>query len=358
MQPTQPRPSTPPARPRVPRLPLWVLIVGAGLALYLTLTQSGGDTTARETITIFSTRFLGVFIEAVPFLLLGTLASGLLEAFITREDIVHFMPRNPILATITGGFLGFAFPVCECGVVPVVRRLYQKGFPLSAGISFLLASPVINPVVIAATYAAFGWGAVLIGRVVCTLLVAIGVGLVFMLGARPYHVLRPLSMARATGGDFATGDDFPPTDAPPATQRRALLPGLLYAFKLAGDEFFEMGRYLILGSMFAAALQTVVAPSTLEALGRGPILSVLVMQALAFLLSVCSTVDAFLALSYARTFTSGSIISFLTFGPMVDIKSSLMFAGVFKPRTVAYLILLPFLLTLLLGVWINLNLGV
>jgi uncharacterized membrane protein YraQ (UPF0718 family) len=93
----------------------------------------------------------------------------------------------------------------------------------------------------------------------------------------------------------------------------------------------------------------------LLALGRGPVISVLVMLGLAFLLSVCSTVDAFLALAFVGTFTTGSILTFLTFGPMVDIKSTLMFMGVFKRRTVLYLILLPLLMTALIGIWLNLN---
>src|SRR5690606_36564556 len=122
-------------------------------------------------------------------------------------------------------------------------------------------------------------------------------------------------------------------------------------------EFFEMGRYLIIGSMLAAGMQTLISQNVLLALGEGPIISVLVMQALAFLLSVCSTVDAFLALAFVGTFTTGSIVAFLTFGPLVDIKSTLMFLGVFQRRIVLYLILLPLLMTLLIGVWINLNIS-
>ena len=102
-------------------------------------------------------------------------------------------------------------------------------------------------------------------------------------------------------------------------------------------------------------MQTLVSQEVLLALGQGPVVSVLVMQVLAFILSVCSTVDAFLALAFVGTFTGGSILAFLTFGPMVDIKSTLMFLGVFKRKTVAYLILLPLLMTMLVGIWVNLN---
>ncbi|MBZ0304621.1 MAG: permease [Anaerolineae bacterium] len=299
-------------------------------------------------LTIFATRFLGIFIEATPFLLLGTLASGLIEAFVNKDDITRLVPRNPILATVMGGMLGFMFPVCECGVVPVTRRLYKKGLPLSTGITFLLAAPVMNPVVVASTYAAFGMGPVLYGRYLMTALVAISVGLIFTVQNRPQRILRPQAIfSPITGGSEAS--------LPAVSERMELLPGLKKALLLAREEFFEMGRYLIFGSMLAAAMGTLALDKEIETLASNPVNSVFVMQASAFVLSVCSTVDAFLALAFANTFTTGSLLSFLVFGPMVDIKSTMMFLGVFRRRIVVYLIVLPFLLTALLSIAINLN---
>ncbi len=333
----------------VRRYALWLVgLVLAGMVLAAVL-GTGQD--AGTILNIFSTRFLGIFIEAAPFLLLGTLVSGLLEAFVSHDDIARWTPRNPILATIAGAFMGMVFPVCECGVVPVVRRLFNKGLPMSVGVTFLLAAPVMNPVVLVSTYIAFGLGPIWIGRFVITALVAVGVGLVFALSARPHEVLQPQSLMPVMGG---SGEVIPMYAV---HKRPGLLAGLRQALEMAGDEFFEMGRYLIIGSMLAAGMQTLISQNVLLALGEGPVISVLVMQALAFLLSVCSTVDAFLALAFVGTFTSGSILAFLTFGPMVDIKSTLMFMGVFKRRTVLYLILLPMLMTLLIGIWINLNLA-
>jgi hypothetical protein len=318
-------------------------------ALLLVVVLSGGQD-AGVILSNFATRFLGIFIEAVPFLLIGTLVSGLIDSFVSADDIARWIPRNPILGTGAGVLMGFAFPVCECGVVPVVRRLFTKGLPMSVGVTFLLAAPVINPVVLAGTYAAFGFGTVLIGRFVLTAIVAGMVGLVFAFAARPQEVLQPTSLAPVMGG---SGMALPMTGN--AVRRKPMLVGLRDALVSAGDEFFEMGRYLIIGTLLAATMQTLISQDVLLALGRGPVVSVLTMQVLAFVLSVCSTVDAFLALAFAGTFTTGSILAFLTFGPMVDIKSTLMFLGVFKRRTVAYLIVLPFLLTLLFGVWLNLN---
>ncbi len=328
---------------------LILLVIGLALAVVLLLALLGTGSDLGTILSIYATRFLGIFIEAIPFLLLGTVASGLIDNFVSADDIARWVPRNPILATLAGTFMGFLFPVCECGVVPVVRRLYTKGLPMSVGVTFLLAAPAINPIALVSTYVAFGFGPVLIGRFAFTALVAMAVGLVFAFAGRPQDVLRPSTIIPVMGGS---------TDVIPLyarAPRKPLLVGLRDSIISAGDEFYEMGRYLIIGSLLAAAMQTLISQDVLLALGRGPVISVLVMQALAFVLSVCSTVDSFLALAFTGTFTTGSILAFLTFGPMVDIKSTLMFLGVFKNRTVLYLILLPLLMTLLIGVWINLN---
>jgi uncharacterized protein len=291
---------------------------------------------------IFSTRFLGIFIEAVPFLLMGSITSGLIEAFIRADDIVRWMPKNKYVATACGAFGGLLFPVCECGVVPVARRLFTKGLPASVGISFLLAAPFMNPIVFASTYIAFGFGTIFIGRFVVTAIVAITVGLVFAFTTRNEDALLPESMLDSTSL-------YQP--------RPTLLKGLAQALGVAVNEFFDIGRYLVIGCLLAASMQTIVPQETLLQIGSNNFTSVLVMQILAFILSVCSTVDSFLALAFVNTFTTGAIISFLSFGPMVDVKSTMMFLGVFKRRTVVYLIVLPFTLNLLAGVLINLMLG-
>jgi uncharacterized membrane protein YraQ (UPF0718 family) len=297
----------------------------------------------------FTTVFLGIFIEAVPFLLMGTFASGLVEVFVRREDLMALIPRSRFLAPLIGGLMGFAFPVCECGVIPLTRRLYRKGLPLSAGIAFLLAAPIINPVVMASTFAAYGFGVMLLARLGFGLLVALIVGLLFSMADSPTRVMLPEAMAPIMGG---AGDSVPLVAL---EQRVPFQAQLKRALKIAGDEFFEMGRYLILGSLLAALMQTVVPQSMLLSVGSGPFTSVVAMQALAYVLSVCSTVDAFVSLAFINTFTTGSVLAFLVFGPMVDIKSTLMFLGVFRRKYVVYLVLLPFLLTLLMGVFLNLN---
>lgn len=287
-------------------------------------------------------------------MLLGSLVSGLIEIFVDRERLSAFFPRNPFIASLIGTVMGLAFPVCECGVVPVTRRLFDKGLPLSAGVAFLLAAPIVNPIVLAGTWAAFGGSTVFWGRLIMALLVSGTTGLLFALPARPEQLLlradvRPAAKAcsvETIAHEHEQGSSW-----------RHLERKVRGALVVAGEEFFEMGRYLVLGSLLAAAMQVVVPQALLLQIGRGPVTSVLAMLLLAFVLSVCSTVDAFLALAFVNSFTSGSILAFLVFGPMVDIKSMLMFAGVFHKRVVAYLVLLPLAMVLFLAVFVNLNLG-
>jgi hypothetical protein len=295
-----------------------------------------------DALSNFTTVFLGIFIEATPFLLLGTVASGLVEVFVQREDLLRWLPRQVLLATLAGGLLGLAFPVCECGAIPLTQRLYRKGLPISTGIAFLLAAPIINPLTIFSTYAAYGWGTVLLARLGLGLLVATCVGLLFQRNPAPLTMLRAPLLLPVAGG-------VEPLEPPRLGAR------LHDALRIAGDEFFDMGRYLVVGCAIAALMQTFVSQKTLLAVGSGPLASVLVMQALAFVLSVCSTVDAFISLAFVKTFTVGSILSFLVFGPMVDVKSTLMFLSLFRRRIVFYLVLLPFLLVTMLSVFINLN---
>jgi uncharacterized membrane protein YraQ (UPF0718 family) len=339
-----------PVAARRTKLLRWALTIGLSLlalaAIFAdTLASGAGLPYFFQRFQTFVTIFLGIFIEAVPFLLIGSVVSGFIEIFVDRTLLDRYLPKHPLLGAMAGAMLGIFFPVCECGVVPVTRRLYEKGLPMSIGVAFLLGAPVINPVVLVSTFSAFGWGPILIGRFVFSFLIATVTGWVFS-RAEPAEVLAPqvISTVRLPIPLFVDG-----------------LPNQIAnsrggdALRIAGDDFLDMSRYLIVGSMLAATMQTIVPQSALLAVGQGPVVSVLVMQALAFVLSICSTVDAFLALAFVGTFTTGSIVSFLVFGPMVDIKSAIMFLSVFRRRAVGYLILLPFLLSLLAGVWWNFN---
>lgn len=325
----------------LPRNLILATAIGILLIVSISMTPAGFFTWLGGRLNVFSTVFLGIFVEAVPYLLLGTLASGLVEVFLDRDQMGRWISKRPVAAAVSGAFMGMVFPVCECGVVPLVRRLFHKGLPLSAGISFLLAAPVLNPIVILSTAAAFGWGQMLFLRVGLSLAIAVVTGIIFSVEKEAGNVLRP-ALTLSIEHDHAQAES---DDSFVEKVRKALL--------ITADEFFEMGRYLIMGILLAATLQTFIPQSVLLTIGSGPVLSVLIMLGLAILLSICSTVDAFVALGFVGTFSFGSVLSFLVFGPMVDIKSVLMYLQVFKRRPVFYIVAIPFMMSLLSGLLFN-----
>lgn len=297
----------------------WLLVRRADLPMLLAALP--------DRVNTFTTIFLGIFIEAVPFLLLGTIASGFVEVFTDQGSFARWIPRSVAGATVVGSLMGIAFPVCECGVIPLTRRLFRKGLPISAGVAFLLAAPVINPIVLASTIAAFGVGPMVFARLGLTFAVALLTGLVFS-AADPKTILLP-----------SKGPDRPPAAHETAdVGRRAKV---RQALVIAGDETFEMGRYLVIGCLIAAGMQTFIAQSALVGISSAPMGSALVMMGLAFVLSICSTVDSFVALAFVGSFLPGSVLAFLVFGPMIDIKSLAMLSAVFRRRAVLVLVLLP-----------------
>jgi uncharacterized membrane protein YraQ (UPF0718 family) len=311
----------------------------------------------------FSTVFLGIFVEAVPFLLLGVFVSSLIDRFVSDALLARLIPRASLLAAIVGGLLGLVFPVCDCGVIPVGRRLLSKGAPVPMAVAFMLAAPVLNPIVIASTWLAFGGASPLFwGRFALVLAVAIVVALVLAQHPRPRDLLVPLAIPAGMA-------EPPAEDAPREVPEREWPSFPVFGFlrvarKLglddmldhASGEFFEMGRYLVVGAALGGALQTVVPRAALLSLGHHPVLSVLAMMLLAVLLSVCSTVDAFVALSLAGTFQAGAVLAFLCFGPMVDLKSTLMYTTTLRGRATVLLVILCGQLICMAAIFANLNL--
>lgn len=346
------------------------------------------------------TLFLSLLVEAIPFLLLGVLFSGLLLGFVDERKLVSRIPRNPLLGAFMGSLIGFLFPVCECGNVPVARRLLMQGVPAPVAIGFLLAAPTINPVVIWATWTAFrDQPEIVVLRVVFSLITATIIGWVFSAQADLRPLLHP-SVARAIplpkpelskkelfpantplllqSGTFMLGqpggsvplesllqDDWKPLKMGKTekTSKRSSMfhPVSKERLRLLLDsmvqELRELGGVLVIGSAIAAIIQVGVPRELILNLGQGPVSSILAMLLLAAVVSICSTVDAFFALSFASTFTSGSLLAFLVFGPMIDLKGIGLMLSIFKGRAVIYLMILAAQLTFLMTLAVNLYLG-
>jgi uncharacterized membrane protein YraQ (UPF0718 family) len=297
------------------------------------------------------TTFLGIFIEALPFLLAGVIASVVIQQWITPAILARFIPRHVVGATLFGSLLGLIFPVCECGAIPASRRLLRKGAAPGVGMAFALAAPVVNPIVIISTTVAFNdwrWAA---GRVGLTIVIAMAVSLILTVGFQRRAVLAPAALV-----PDAAPDDHVHGPTCDHGHDSATLSGWRGMLAHGSLEFFEMSQYLVIGAVLAALMQTFFPQSLLLNITQGtgmgvlgPIVSIAVLMLVAVLLSVCSTVDAFLALAFVGLFHPGAIMAFLVFGPMIDIKSTLMLGSTFRKPTVAAMVVLAFTFTLIAG---------
>ncbi len=341
------------------------------------------------------TLFLSLLVEAIPFLLLGVLLSSLLLFFVDERKLAEKLPKNPLLGALVGSLVGFLFPVCECGNVPVARRLIMQGAPTPVAIGFLLAAPTINPIVIWATWIAFrDQPEIVVLRVILSLLIATIIGFAFSFQKDLKPIVQP-ALARylkynPPPQSLKKGTSEKTPGKKPSMTPSLLQPGTYILGGKSGStipigsiqvgmnvtpsskeiraqkwqqvidntiqEFRELGAVLILGSAIAAAIQVLAPRSLILSLGSGPISSIVTMLILATVVSICSTVDSFFALSFASTFTTGSLLAFLVFGPMIDLKGIGLMLSIFKPRAVFYLFALAAQLTFLLTLYINLHL--
>ena len=321
------------------------------------------------------TLFLSLLVEAIPFLLMGVLLSGALLIFVDERKLIAVLPKNPFLGALAGSLLGFMFHVCECGNVPVARRLISQGAPISVAVSFLMAAPTINPVVIWATWTAFrDQPEIAVLRIVLSFAIATIVSLVFSSQKDLRAILQPnialalpapkVKAGAVPVGTFFLGEDrSQPLDlagylaSNNASSNQIAAKSLPDRLNLLLDntlaEMRELGAILVMGSAIAAVIQVWVPRDIILSLGQGPVSSIVAMMILAAIVSICSTVDSFFALSFASTFTGGSLLAFLVFGPTIDLKSIGLILTIFKKRAVIYMFLLTAQLTFLSCLFIN-----
>ncbi len=330
------------------------------------------------------TLFLSLMVEAIPFLLIGVFFSGILTFFVSERQLLRWMPKNPLLGSLFGSCIGFLFPVCECGNVPVARRLMTQGAPSSVAIGFLLAAPTINPIVFWATWTAFrDQPEIVFLRIGISLAIATLMGYLFSFQSDLRPFLQPSLVATLdarrqreeeqnalgsgssllSSGTFFLGQSQKPLQTQdPLAVRDAMMDMVKMPFKLRlkllvegmAQELRELSAVLILGSLVAAVVQSFVPREVVLGLGQDPVTSILAMMTLAALVSICSTVDSFFALSFASTFTTGSLVSFLVFGPMIDLKAIGLLLTMFKARAIFYLFSVAGLLTFLSALLLNL----
>ncbi len=292
----------------------------------------------EESLRILVSIAAAIVLEAMPFLAAGSLLSAIVEVCVPSERLLRLVPRATGGRIAAGIGAAFVLPTCECGVVPVVRRLLRKGVPPTTALAYLIAAPILNPIVLVSTYVAFRGDGTMVGaRAGVAGLVAFAVGWLVR-GRDVSAVLRDPGAGdghgHGHGHDHGSGDG----DGGPGRLRAVL--------HHAADDFLSMGAWLILGALAAALIKVSLPPETFAVLEHDTLAAVGGMMGLAVALSVCSEADAFVAASFV-TLPAAAHLAFITLGPMVDLKLLGLYAATFRARTVAILVFVPTVLVFL-----------
>lgn len=303
---------------------------------------------------LFASLVTALVLEAMPFLALGALISALVEVFAPLDLVERRMPKSPAAQILLGLTAGMILPTCECGSVPIVRRFLQKGVPARAAITYMLAAPVVNPVVLAATWAAFkGDWTMIAYRVFLVVIPAVAVGLV--LGrAAPTELLR---FSLAKGPQALTPLEAQCTSGCDCGCDHGVGPGrnrLFSVLSIAAGEFLETGAFLVLGACAASLFKVLTPASAVNLFAQNLPLAVAALMLLAIALTVCSEADAFVAASLSM-FPRPALLAFLALGPMLDLKLLPAYFTVFKRRVALAVALVPaviiYVLTMSLGLF-------
>lgn len=311
--------------------------------------------------------FISIFFESMPFLLLGAFLSSIIETYVSNEKLAKIIPKNKILGSIVGVIIGFFLPACDCAVIPVSKRLLKKKVPINVAISFMLSSPIINPVVLLSTYNAFYktnpeifWYRLLFG-IVIALLIGIIMGIIFdkkevitnsLIDDEDEECCHCHKHEEKIDENFKDlVEDFKDSDFEEEchchhkkSTHHSLKNDILSICRHTAYDLFEVVKYLILGALIASLVQVLLPKNILIIFNNNQVLSIIILMLFAYLISLCSTSDSFIGKSFLQTFNESSIIAYLLLGPMIDIKNTIVLLGNYKKKFVITLILLIFMI--------------
>jgi uncharacterized membrane protein YraQ (UPF0718 family) len=279
--------------------------------------------------------FVSIILEAMPFMMVGSVIGAIIEVFVPSDFVRNALAGRSKISVFFAAALGMIFPVCECAIIPIVRRLINKGVPRPAAIAFLFGAPIVNPLVAASTWLAYrgNWGMVTT-RMVCGYVVAVSIALVFDAMFRDKSVFVPEHGASCEHGCACCGHDHH------HHVQSSLFSKISEAVTHARDDFFSIGKFLIIGSFVAALARATIDVVAFREMFASPVLSILAMMGLAVTLNLCSQTDAFIAAGFRGIFPETAQMAFMVLGPMLDLKLILSYFTIFKGRAIWSLSLL------------------
>ena len=301
--------------------------------------------------------FISIFFESLPFLLLGAFISSIIETYVSDETMAKLIPKNKILGSIVGVCLGFFLPACDCAVIPVSKRLIKKKVPINVAVSFMLASPIINPVVLLSTYQAFYrtnpeifWFRFGLG-----ISIALVIGIIMGIFFGKQEVITNNSDDDCCCECHEVEEGFEDLEEDDChchrhNEKHTLKGDFLSICKHTALDMFEVVKYLMFGALIASSVQVLLPRNILAYFNKNTILGIIVLMLFAYLISLCSTSDSFVGKSLLSIFGKSSIIAYLLLGPMIDIKNTFVLMGNYKKNFVITLISLIFIIIFICSV--------
>lgn len=325
-----------------------ILILGSTYLVTLSISDASIYSQYILNFKRFYTIFISILIQGLPFILVGSFVSAVIQIYISREIFIKMFPKNIFLSCIIAAFSGLLFPICDCGTIPIVKSLIKKKIPIGAGITFMLAAPIVNPIAIISTIYAFqGMKSVIICRIVSGIIIAISVGLIMN-----FLIKKDEEILNASADSISCDCGWCNQDQLSIENKFQKIKAV---FLHTGEEFFNIGKFMIIGTFLSSIFQIGISLNPNMYLPNDNRSSLIFMILLSFLLSVCSTSDAFIAKGFLKQFSINSVMGFLVVGPMLDIKNTIMLFGNFKKKFVFKLIFL--ILVISFSLLININLS-
>lgn len=280
--------------------------------------------------------YLGIIVEALPFLLIGAVLSAVIQIYLSDDLIKKIISKNSIIAYFIAAISGILFPVCECAIVPITRSLIKKGLPVGIGVTFMLAVPIVNPVVIMSTYYAFPDNInIAIYRTIAGVIGALIVGMII-----GFIYDKKNSTDIVKGYDTGVYCDCCTFSNNYYISLKGKIKNLVLN---ASNEFLNISIYFILGAFISSIFVVFFQDSLINNITSGKVIGVIIMMGLGFVLSLCSEADAFIAKGFMDNFGIAGVIAFLILGPMMDLKNLVISFGFFKKKFVIQLVLIIFI---------------
>lgn len=297
--------------------------------------------------------FTTIMLEAIPFLLLGALISAIIEEFVSEERISKMIPKNRVLGSLVGIFLGLFIPACDCAVIPIAMRLKKKKVPTNVIVSFMLASPIISPVVLLSTFFAFGetekmllfgleMPKLFVYRTIFGILVALVVGIILDIICKDAVLKEEIYEHHHYHHDHehihTCNHHHEGCSCSNHEKETGPLGRVKNIINIMYGDFMGIISYMAVGALLAATMQILLPISNIGGIVQNKYISTFIMMLLAFALSLCSTSDAFIARTFMNSLSKNSILAFILLGPMIDIKNTILLNKSFNKKFVIVLV--------------------